>query len=277
VSSFGGGIRVVGRSVKVGGHFAFEGSAVFIAAGLLESARIILNSTAAKTRCGTSLRVRTSDIFTLPMLRYRSVSCITTERMHTLCQLVMNIDDPGISEHRVHLQLYGYNDLYPEILARRMGPLSHSIRPLLQHLSERLFVAFGYLHSEISSAIRFRSTASSTGKLSIEGEKNPESRHVACAIGRKLFRNQRLLRAVPVTRQVKFDLPGGGIRSGGCFPMRSIPKELETDLWGRVPDLPGIYVVDSSVLPTIPAGPLAFTVMANAHRIASECPIAHGD
>jgi len=112
--------------------------------------------------------------------------------------------------------------------------------------------------------------------LSIEGQENPESRNVARSIARKLLRNRRLLRALPVTPQVKFDLPGGGIRSGGCFPMRSTPRELETDLWGRVPDLPGIHVVDSSVLPTIPAGPLAFTVMANAHRIASECPIAYG-
>jgi ferredoxin len=277
VISTSAGIRVEGRSAKDCGHFAFEGSTVFIAAGLLESARIILNSTAAKTGCGTPLRIRTSDIFTLPIIRYRAVPHITTERMHTLCQVVMNINDPGITEYPVHLQLYGYNDLYPEILARRMGPLSHSLKPLLRHLSERLFVAFGYLHSEISSAIRFRPAASSTGKLSIEGQENPESRRVVRAIGRKLFRNRRLLRALPVTHQVKIDRPGGGIRSGGCFPMRSIPRGLETDIWGRVPDLPGIHIVDSSVLPTIPAGPLAFTVMANAHRIASECPITHGN
>jgi choline dehydrogenase-like flavoprotein len=276
VTSNNGGVRVEGRSSTGRGPCSFEGSAVFIAAGLLESARIILNSSTAKTGGRTSLPVRTSDIFTLPVLRYRSVSQIATERMHTLCQMVMNIDDPAITRHPVHLQLYGYNDLYPEILARRMGPLSRSLKPLFQHLAERLFVAFGYLHSEISSAIRFRRAVSSTGKLSIEGQENPEGRHVARSIARKLLRNRRFLRALPVTPQVKFDLPGGGIRTGGCFPMRSTPREMETDLWGRVPDLPGIHVVDSSVLPTIPAGPLAFTVMANAHRIASECPIAYG-
>lgn len=276
VTSTSAGIRVEGRSVKDRGLCTFEGSAVFIAAGLLESARIILNSTAVKAGCGTSLCVRTSDIFTLPILRYRSVTNVMTERTHTLCQMVMNISDPGISMHPVHLQLYGYNDLYSELLARKLGLLSHPLKPVLRHISERLFVAFGYLHSEISSAIRFHRAASSTGELSIEGQENPEGRRVASAVGRKLFRNRRFLRALPITHEVKFDLPGGGIRSGGCFPMRSIPKGLETDLWGRVPDLPGIHVVDSSVLPTIPAGPLAFTVMANAHRIASGCPITDG-
>ena len=53
------------------------------------------------------------------------------------------------------------------------------------------------------------------------------------------------------------------------------PEALETNLWGCMPGLPQIHMVDSSVLPTVPAGPIAFTVMANAHRIASECPIDH--
>jgi ferredoxin len=272
-----GRVRVEGRSVQNHSPRAFEGCAVFIAAGLLESARIILNSTTRKAGAEAALRIRTSDIFTLPMLRYHSVPHTTTERMHTLCQIVMNIDDPGISEHPVHLQLYGYNDLYPELLARKTGAFSRPLKPVLRHLSERLFVAFGYLHSEISSTVRFVPAARLGGRMTVEGQENPESRRVVSAVGRKLFRTRKYLRGIPITPQVKFDLPGGGIRSGGCFPMRSAPTGLESDLWGSVPGLPQVHIVDSSVLPTIPAGPLAFTVMANAHRIASECPISHDE
>jgi hypothetical protein len=270
-----GRIRVEGRSVIGHAPRIFEGRAVFLAAGLLESARIILNSTRTALASERPLSIRTSEIFTLPMLRYRATPHTATERVHTLCQMVMNIDDRRISEHPVHLQLYGYNDLYPALMARKLGPLSRPLKPVLQRLSERLFVAFGYLHSEVSSTVRFVPSASSSGRVSLEGQENPESRRVVRAVVRKLFRNHRFLRAVPITRQMKFDLPGGGIRSGGCFPMRSIPTGLETDLWGRLPGLPSVHVVDSSVLPTVPAGPLAFTVMANAHRIASECPISH--
>jgi hypothetical protein len=270
-----GRTRVEGRSLAGHAPRIFEGRAVFLAAGLLESARIILNSTKTAAVSERPLSIRTSEIFTLPMLRYRSTPHTITERMHTLCQMVVNIDDPGISEHPVHLQLYGYNDLYPELLARKLRTLSGPLKPVLQRLSERLFVAFGYLHSELSSTVRFLTAADNTGRVSLEGQENPESRRVVRAVVRTLFRNQRFLRALPITPQVKFDLPGGGIRSGGCFPMRSVPTGLETDLWGCVPGLPSVHVVDSSVLPTIPAGPLAFTVMANAHRIASECPISH--
>src|SRR5207249_7258444 len=102
---------------------------------------------------------------------------------------------------------------------------------------------------------------------------SPEVRGVAHAVVRNLFPSRKYLRSLPVTLQVKFDLPGGGLRSGGCFPMRQTPAGLETDIWGCLPNLLDVHLVDSSVLPSIPAGPLAFTVMSYAHRFASVCPI----
>lgn len=272
-----GGIRLEGRSLQDEAPRVFEGRAVFVAAGLLETVRIILNSTIRRVGGEESLRVRTSDIFTLPMLRYPSSPQTTTERMHTLCQMVMNIDDCTISEHPVHLQLYGYNDLYSKLLVRKTGALSLPLKPVLQRLAERLFVGFGYLHSDDSSILRLAPAGGAAGRVSIEGQENPKVRCIVRAVVRKLFRCQKYLRTLPITPEVKFDLPGGGIRSGGCFPMRPTPTGMETDLWGRISSLPRVHLVDSCVLPTIPAGPLAFTVMANAHRIASECPISYGD
>jgi choline dehydrogenase-like flavoprotein len=43
-----------------------------------------------------------------------------------------------------------------------------------------------------------------------------------------------------------------------------------SDLLGRPNGCHNIHVVDSSVLPTIAPGPITFTVMANARRIAEE-------
>jgi len=273
VSSTKDGIRVESRAVHSHEPRIFEGCAVFIAAGLLESARIVLNSTNGKTASTAPLRIHTSDIFTLPMLRYQSTSHTSVERMHTLCQMVMNVYDGRISEHPVHLQFYGYNDLYPQLLAWKAGVFARPLQPILRCISERLLVAFGYLHSRVSSMVRLIPAPNGIGRLVVEGQSNPESRYVARSIVRKLFHNRNYLRTLPLTLQVKFDVPGGGLRSGGCFPMRRAPAGLETDIWGRVPGLPQIHLVDSSVLTTVPAGPIAFTVMANAHRIASECPI----
>jgi choline dehydrogenase-like flavoprotein len=50
--------------------------------------------------------------------------------------------------------------------------------------------------------------------------------------------------------------------------MRAQPGSLETDVNGELSELRGVHVVDSSVLPSLPATTLTYTVMANADRIA---------
>ena len=69
------------------------------------------------------------------------------------------------------------------------------------------------------------------------------------------------------------DLPGGGYHSGGDFPMSESPRFPQTDELGRLAQFEHVHLIDASVLPTIPAVPTAVTVMANAHRIASLCPV----
>jgi choline dehydrogenase-like flavoprotein len=50
--------------------------------------------------------------------------------------------------------------------------------------------------------------------------------------------------------------------------MRETPGPLETDALGQLRELPGVHLVDSSVLPSLPSTTFTYTVMANAHRIA---------
>jgi ferredoxin len=272
ISTNGSGVRIEGRSSSDNAPCSFDGQRAFLATGVLESARIVLNSTNRRT---VRLRVQQSDIFTIPILRYRSTPDIERERINTLCQTVVDIDDPSICTRSVQLQLYGYNDLYSQILARRSGAFARPLAPVLRAVSARLLVAFGYLHSDVSSPIWLTRTDSSNGRLRLEGQTTQERKRVGDAVVGKFFRMRSYFQAVPIPQQLRFDDPGGSHRSGGCFPMRKAPEELETDEWGNIPELPGLHVVDASVLPSVPARPMAFTVMANAHRIASECPIPH--
>jgi choline dehydrogenase-like flavoprotein len=263
-------IRIEGRTANHNAPISFNARSVFLATGLLESARIILNSSNTHPE---PLRIQQSDIFTIPILRYHANAAISQERLHTLCQMIMEIDDSSVSSHPIQLQLYGYNDLYSQILRRRLGVLSRPLRPFYSLISDRMMVAFGYLHSNISSRMWITRSEGSIGRLQVRGDLNEETRTVGRAVVRKLFRIRNHFKAVPIPRQLRFDDPGGGHRSGGCFPMKEAPNAFETDRWGSLPRLPGLHVVDSSILPSIPAAPLAFTMMANAHRIASECPI----
>ena len=63
---------------------------------------------------------------------------------------------------------------------------------------------------------------------------------------------------------------GRGFHTGGTFPRRERPEGMETDLLGRPAGFERVSAVDATVLPSIPATTITLTVMANAHRIASE-------
>jgi choline dehydrogenase-like flavoprotein len=52
--------------------------------------------------------------------------------------------------------------------------------------------------------------------------------------------------------------------------MREHPSGLSSDVLGRPCGAERIHVVDSSVFPSIASTTIAFTAMANAHRIATE-------
>lgn len=68
---------------------------------------------------------------------------------------------------------------------------------------------------------------------------------------------------------MQFGIPGQGSHIGGIFPMSRNPTPNEVDLMGRPSGYERLHIVDSSVLPTIAAPTITFTVMANAHRIGS--------
>lgn len=52
--------------------------------------------------------------------------------------------------------------------------------------------------------------------------------------------------------------------------MRLNPGPFETDTLGRLAGSKRVHAVDATILPSIAATTITLTVMANAHRIASE-------
>jgi choline dehydrogenase-like flavoprotein len=62
---------------------------------------------------------------------------------------------------------------------------------------------------------------------------------------------------------------GQGYHVGGAFPMRARPGPFQSDVLGRPFGFERVHLVDSTTFPSIPASTVTFTVLANAHRIAS--------
>lgn len=260
-----GGVRIMARELKSERTIEFEASQVFLGTGIIETARILLESMG---RYDIPITVKHSDKFILPFLRYRAAKGVMTERLHTLSQLFMEIQDTELADESVHLQLYTYNDLYRSALVHKAGFLYPILKYPVRKVLERLIIFFGYIHSNVSSEIRLTVQSGIPASILLEGKPNPVANQITKRVVRKLWANRKFLGGVPILASL--GLPGDGNHSGGTFPMRRSPGDMETDYLGRPTGFPHVHVVDASVFPSLAATTITLTAMANAHRIASQ-------
>ena len=263
------GVEILARSRESGERLSFAARRVYVAAGVLSSTRMLLESVEAYDRPVT---LKDSQYFLLPLLRYRPSPDVFGEGLHTLSQAFVEIFDREVSEKSVHLQVYTYNELYRQAIENSLGPGRRPLRFASDAFLRRFLLVQGFLHSDLSATIQVSLRAprgGSPGALVMEARENARTAATLKKVVAKLRRNRSLLRAMPLSPLMKVGEAGRSFHAGGTLPMRREPGEFETDALGRPRGFMRVHVVDSSVFPTINASPITFTVMANAHRIAS--------
>ncbi|MBI3563940.1 MAG: hypothetical protein HY079_01940 [Elusimicrobia bacterium] len=265
VTARAGGASVRAVRLDGGGAETLEARRVFLACGPVSTARLVAASLGLH---GRPLPLRYQPYFLLPVLASQGAPGTEWERLHTLAQAFVELDDPAVSARTVHLQLYGYDEHVRDALAsatRLLGPLRGPVR---RALAGRLMFFQGYLHSDEAGPMTL--TAAADGSARLEAAAPERARAVVARAARKLTALAPRTGLWPLLPLLKHGVPGEGNHAGGTFPMRARPAELETDRLGRLPALPGVHLVDSSVLPALAATTFTFTVMANARRIAAE-------
>lgn len=262
-----GSVTLELREMATGSRTRVEADRVYVACGPIATTRLILSSLDCYDRPVT---LRDSQYFLLPWLRSRGGLRPREESLHTLCQIFLELRDPRIEAHNIHLQVYSYNDLYARLFDHLLGPLRHVAQPAVDALLARMLLIQGYLHSDASpSILATLERRGETPVLRLNEQRNPRTRPAIRRLIGRLFRLAPALHAAPVFPALNVAPAGRGYHSGGSFPMRDEPGELECDVLGRPQGLDRIHLVDSSTFPTIPSTTITFTVMANAHRIGS--------
>jgi len=262
-------VEVRGRDLDGSGSFRMRADRVFVACGVLSTARIMLASLDAYEQPITALD---NCYFLMPFVRYQAGREATRERLHTLAQVFIELVDPAVGPHRAHLQIYTYNELFQEEMGRMMGPLRGALPLIRAGVLGRLLLIQGYLHSDLSGRIRLvlrRAGAGAAASLELTGEPNPRTRPALAAVRRRLWAERGSLKGVPVSRLARVGLPGRGFHTGGTFPMRANPGPFEVDVLGRPFGFTRLHIVDASVFPSLPATTITLSVMANAHRIGT--------
>lgn len=268
VKDLGNEVSVRGRNLAGEQPFEFRAERVLIGAGVLPTAKIVLDSLGCHDR---PVELKDSQYFIYPLLRTSGIPGVEGERMHTSAQAFVEIDDPSKSPHLVHLQIYGYSSFLLRELQKTFLRFPLANPGFREWFLGRLLVVQGYLHSRHSGVIRLRLKKTGEGTSVLEARAQPSARALVTVlkIGWKLLRLGFATRAWPIIPGLRLLSPGLSYHTGGSFPMSADPGELQTDTLGRLPSMKRVHLVDASVFPTLPATSVTFSVMANAHRIAS--------
>jgi len=262
----GNTVRIIAEDRLSGKEKTYIGSRVFLGCGPLPSTKIILESMGAYDE---EIILRDSQVFLLPFLRYKGVPNVKNERLHTLSQIFIEIFDKELDSHSIHIQLSTYNELFGTMIKKQLGFVHRLLKKPTELFLERFILMLGYLHSDSSSSISVKLKKGYPSKLTLTKKENKLVSKKIKLLIKKFFKNRKYFRMVPLVPLMKVAKPGVSNHYGGSFPMKKNPKKFESDILGRPYGFKRTHMVDASVFTSLSTQTVAFTMMANAHRIAS--------
>lgn len=242
---------------------------IFIGCGAVNSTALMIRSL---NLYGTEIKLKDSQYFLTPYIRpFDNSGDVTSEGLHTLSQVAIEILNEKVCPKSIHMLFYTYNDMYFRALESLFGKLFPVVKPFMSQVLRRLIIMQGYLHSDFSGqvGVRLQKTVGSD-ELYLTGYQNPLTQLFVNKIHNYLIRNSVTFKGFPVTFMSHVGEPGKSYHLGGSFPMNLSSTDLSSDLLGRVQNFKNIHLVDSTVFPNIPAQNSTLTAMANAYRISEE-------
>jgi ferredoxin len=262
---------VVAKELATGQIHRFEADRIFVACGAVGTTRVVANSL---DLFELDIGMGESQQFTIPMLSRRAVPDPRNAEQFTLNQfnMVVTLDDLGFDVSQLHFYTYdpAFIDAMPAPLRSRMA------EPLMLQVLRRLTVALGYLPSWHSPRLRLRLQRAPSEDmlpaLQVAREDPRSSRNrMLREVLVKVVRSGPFLDLYPFLPKMLFAAGGKSYHWGGSFPhARDARTILGSDRLGRVGAWQRIHLVDAAVFPNVPATTFTLTIMANAHRIATE-------
>lgn len=240
---------------------------VFLAAGAVNSARIVLESLGLFRH---KVRLLSRGGFVIPMLSLRRLP-LDWPNCNTQPGLFLEFRGKGL-EHWVHVQVSAENELLLQkmgVAASGGGLLARTKRFIASHIM-LLFVNY---HSDHAGSY----------DLWLEPDAKGESASCLRSVHHRSFPQWKVWRAswmkllsvfarigcFPLFPLAK--LNSGAYHVGGTLPMRAQPSgELETDTLGRVAAWERVHVVDTAAFPSLPGTTIGLLAMANAYRIVDK-------
>jgi hypothetical protein len=265
------GARVVAKELATGRLHCFEADRVYVACGAIGTTRLVASSLRL---FDAELSMVESQQFVLPLLSMHPIPDPRREPDFTLNQFNMILAPDGSSADLSQLHFYSFNSAFVEALPSVLR--ARGMQALQAQLLRRLTVALGYLPSWRSPRLVVRVSPSRNGAdvpdVRVEGGAPPDGRkHMLRQVLTMLARSARPLDLYPVLPMLRLAAPGRSYHWGGSFPHEGGARgPAGSDALGRVGPWQRVHLVDAAVFPNVPAMTFTLTIMANAHRIATQ-------
>jgi choline dehydrogenase-like flavoprotein len=241
---------------------------IYVACGGIGTTRLVLGSL---ERFDQPVMLGESVQFVMPALSMRPTIDPRTQRNFTLNQFNLVYDDSGEGFDLCQIHFYPYNPVFeaslPGLLQRPAA------NPVTTALLRRLSVGLGYVPSWASPQVKVTARSRGAGSLpDLDVDREPASgwppmlRDLALA----MTRAAPALDLWPVLPMTSVSPAAKSYHFGGAFPHGEARTGMATDRLGRLDRWSNIHLVDASVFPNVPATTFTLTIMANAHRIATE-------
>lgn len=253
-----GHVVVQGRNLVDGSGFTIEARRVILGAGAIGSARIALASLG-----GGEVPIVSNPYTYFPCLFWGRLGQSTRDRRHSLTQALAYMRTSG--GRVVQAQVYSYRSLLTFKLMKE-SPLSVKESREVMRLLQPYYIIVGVHHGDAPTSRKRMRLDGDCPRIDYHRSAREESERRRDES--ELMRQFRRLACLPLARIDPGD--GASIHYAGTLPMTREDRPLTTDIDGRLRGTTGVYVVDGSVLASLPAKGLTFTCMANARRVGME-------
>ena len=259
------GATIHALNLTTGQPTRVQGRRLLLAAGAINSARIVLKSL---EQYDVRVPILCNSYTYLPALNLRMLGRSARDRRHSLVQLTGIFFPREQPEDQVVVQFYSYRSLLLFRLVKEM-PLPPALALALARLMVTSFFVVGINHPDRPSSQRYlelRKGPSSKDMLFAHSEHSSDEISVQRRRERRISRLLFSLGCVPL-RFVRL-LTGASIHYVGTLPFSDEEKPLTCSPDGRIRGTRFVHAADGSPWRFLPAKGLTFSLMANARRVA---------
>ena len=240
---------------------------VFLAAGAVNSTRIVLNSLKMFDR---KVKLKSRGGYVMPVFSFKKLP-IDWPNCNTQPGIFLEFKG-GLLKHWVHVQISTANELLFQKLKIQPGARGVVAR-IKKFMLEHVMLMFVNLHSDYAGHYELWLTQAKgemdSNCLHSRHHKSDSHFSIFALSAFRLLKICLKIGCFPLILFAKNN--SGSYHVGGTLPMKAEGGDnLETDELGRISAWQHVHIVDSSIFPSLPGTTIGLMAMANAMRIVEK-------